>query len=265
MQESPADKALRPQYNKPPIVEAICAIEFAQKPSAPKLDFKSHFKALLPSYDGQVRALRTMQTQFKFDGESVENSPLEFSPPHLWHFYNASGSRLAAISEKSIAIHATPPYAPGWSDVRTRIDELLDLFDAECSPIGVTRIGIRYINKFSLPLSGGLLYLGDYFTQSTDREGNDSGPALTLLEFLHRYHLLYDDQVTHLATTLQSVPPEAEGEDVARVILDIDVFRAWKTPLAVANALEELDSLKLRHSEQFEASITPKTRELFNA
>ncbi len=154
-----------------------------------------------------------------------------------------------------LSVNVLRPYS-GWEHFSPRIEAALQAYNEVAAPEGVSRVGVRYINKIILPMKW--VALGDYF-----RCGPPSVSELPrkMAGFMSRVEFLYDDSVKLFLTQASIDAPEGRSA----FLLDLDLVwesseaKGLDTIMAVVGDLHEREGLA------FEAIITDAAREVFNA
>ena len=134
--------------------------------------------------------------------------------------------------------------------------EALAAYIAIAKPLGAKRIAVRYVNQ--IKLWAGNIELSDYFQVPL---GAPDGLDFTISSFFVRYEAIRPDNIK-LIQSFASVPSE-----IVTVILDLDVIRegSYRAPNLEQQLLHEVDSLREVEREAFEAAVTDKLREVFDA
>lgn len=253
----------RRQYKNPPIEEALC--EFRFEPSQEwnlTIPGRLHVK-LKEEYSGKPQEQKVV-------GVSVNAS--EGQPPKLSYgeglakvqLFTEDGKRIVAVGQDVLSIHMLRPYQDpqrpdhsGWDEFQDRIKQALDVYWDEVQPKGVLWVSIRYINKIVIPEES--VEVASYLKcASPDVKGLPDHQN----SFLSRVGYVYGDGV-HLVLAHGSI--DAPPPNQVEFLLDLDVIWANTEPVGKDEALEKAVDLRNREREAFEAVITDKTRELFDA
>lgn len=115
---------------------------------------------------------------------------------------------------------------------------------------------MRYINRLDLPLP--VKELKDYLRTVPD-VSSDLPQALA--GYFMQLRIPLEDVKSLLVVNQAIIDPAKPG--VASVALDNDVFRVDDLPTDEPGIWDSFDVLRNRKNDVFEASITDKTRELF--
>jgi uncharacterized protein (TIGR04255 family) len=168
---------------------------------------------------------------------------------------------MVAVGAGVLGAHVLKPYS-GWERFRPQIEEALTAYQEIADPGGIRRIGIRYVNLIELPTTDS--EPSEYFSAPLTEEER---LGCRLDTFAIRLEYVYNDEPIRLIVNLAKVQ-KLGAPSVSNVayLLDLDVFREWQTePLSIDRAMSVVDELRRREREAFEARITPKARELFDA
>ena len=251
--------AVRRRYRHPPIEEATCEIRFvpsdAWDPTMPGLvygELRSEYPAK-PVTQGLIEA-GIKVTPDGPDGPSV----LVRQDLHRVQFRSEDGRRIAAVGPDVLSVHLLRPYT-SWEAFREQIRAAIGVYVKVAAPIGISRIGVRYINRIEVQAS--TVDLPIYFTSPPDPP---STMPQRIRSFITRVEAIYDDsEDTRVITTFAS---SDTTEDRADFILDIDVVteRSFKTT-DLREVMAAVEDLRDRERTAFEALITDEARGLFDA
>ena len=254
----------RTMYGKPPIEEALCEFRFK---SDQDWDFTIPgrlYSKLENEYPGKPRDQKAMEI-----GLAIQ----EGSPPNMRYneglarvqLLSKNGRRMVGVGPNALTVHILKPYQDpdsginGWEDFKSRISVALKAYWQVAEPEGICRVGIRYINKITIPQ--GELDVKEYLQMALPG-ARELPKNLTLTRFINQAEYDYQDEVRLiLSQGYAGISQECNRE----LLLDLDVI--WSPPETVLQerALEMVDDLHAREGVAFEAIITNKTRELFNA
>jgi uncharacterized protein (TIGR04255 family) len=250
----------RHRYKKPPIEEAVCDIQFAPGTDwDPTLPGRL-FEKLKNTYHEKPRQMHVLESQF-------ESAPAEGAPSTLRHrvgklrvqLLAENGTRIVGISQDQLSVHMLRPYTQ-WEDFRPRIMEALDAYREVATPEGVTRLGLRYINRIAL--DEGEPELKRYF--QIPPKFPDVGPPTKILAFFNRKEFEYLDKPIRIVVTFADV--ERRPSEKSSYMLDIDMI--WireDDPIPLADVPDIMEDVKTRHRQVFESLITDEMRRLFDA
>lgn len=246
----------RRTYQHPPLEEAVCELQFIPGPEWEYTFQFLFFAKFQHHYPGKVQRRQMVEAGFQVQEGHPEAKLTMKGTASRVQYATVDGSRLVAIGENVLSIHALRPYS-GWEELEQRIERAVQVYQEVARPAAVKRTSVRYINRVQIPVAE--IELRDYFTtppQVPPRLG------LTVTHVLVRTESVFADIPVKLTSTFASVeaPPGSSG-----FLLDNDVTREWADPgLPLDQALTEIAAIKRRQTLVFESLITEKTREVFN-
>ncbi len=247
----------RRRYRNPPIIEAVCEFHFAPGLDwDPTLPGKLHAE-LSNDYPGTPRHQQSVELGVQFR----EGSPHNFrfgEGPRKVQLITKDEKRIVGVGPNVLSVHMLRPYQDphdsdeiGWDKFRPRISRALDAYWGVAQPQGVTRIGIKYINKLVVP---GEVATGKKYLRCALPEVD--GLPNHLVNLMSHVEYAYRDGVKLVLS---------QGTVENGFILDIDVIWESHDALARENTDALIDDLRTRERQVFEAVITDKARGLFDA
>jgi uncharacterized protein (TIGR04255 family) len=244
------------QHKNPPIEEALCEFTFASVvPSAPfdlTLSGRLQLNRLMDEYKGQVRTqnLQTIVMNENAPNIGIQNALFRIQLP------TSDGTRLISLGQNTLAISVLRPYE-GWENFKPRIDKALQAYWETKSPVSVTRIGLRYINRIITP---GLAKEHNRFLVGASARDANIGANLT--NFTRREEYIEENGTKILVTqsTLQPVSP-----DTTEYLLDIDTVWDSESIGDHTRIMATAEQLHDTEGAAFEALITDEARRLFDA
>lgn len=247
------------QYQTPPIVEAICEVEFAPADAEWNISYPWLFyEKIKNTYTGIPKEQKLVRLESPPAGPlGKDTSPLAgLVEQSKTQFSLADDTGLVAVGPNVLSAHVTQPY-PGWDIFRARIAEALKAYLSIANPNGIRRIGLRYINKVTI--SEPQPDLANYFSTPPAHILDE----LVIDNFLSRNEYIYQDEPIRVVLTVARAesPPE-----VSAYVLDIDLIWQWPAePLPIESTMNRIDELRRRERVVFERLITDRSRELFDA
>ena len=252
----------RRRYRNPPIEEALC--EFRFLPSREwdlTIPGKLHLR-LGDAYSGKPQEQKVVDIALNAE----EGQPPRMSygaGPAKVQLITPDGKRQVGVGKDVLSVHMLRPYQDprnlgrrGWDEFRPRISAALDSYWKVTEPIGVCRIGVRYLNKIIIPQKA----------VAVERYLKCALPVVRgfpdrLNHFMSRIDYAYEDDVRIVLSQGSINAPQ----DHVGFLLDLDVI--WENSQAVGQdeALARAEDLRNRERTAFEAVITDKAREVFNA
>ena len=157
----------------------------------------------------------------------------------------------------TLSISHYKPY-PSWQAFLAIIVKALDAYRKIATPIGIDRIGLRYMNQFSFPASPAGVELEDYF---------DFRPFLgdrlpqTFYSFTVGVHFLFDDEKDVLRVQMGSSAGDHPG--LHQIMLDLDYFPAELESISFDFAGDWIDHAHTRIRDTFEGSLKDALRAQF--
>ena len=237
-------------YKNPPINEAVCEFHFSDAENWTL----AHSGLFMERVKGRYSGKPSEQRLLRLSVPSVPSAP-SLAEVTKVQLRSESGKELVGVGAGTLSVHSLKPYA-GWEAFRKQIAEALEEYRAIASPSAIRRIGIRYINQLSIPATA---QSDDFIT--TPPHGIPS-IQVTLAAFSMRYEYVLEDSVRALVQmgSADSAP------DTYGIALDIDVTKVWQGDgLKIDSGLGLVDKLRDQERDIFEALITDKARELFDA
>lgn len=244
------------KYKNAPIVEAIVDIHFLG-------EIDEDWYILLPGkfhneiksdYEGDTRLQKTIQTQVQSEGDSPIGVGVREAVARV-QFFNEAESRVVGVGQNNLLISTLRPY-DSWEDFKPRVERALHAYQTVVGEAPVSRVGVRYINRFSYdpekfsptdllpfcinadaPIKGGL-------TNSISRQEYSCGNGKVIL-------------------LSQGVLPISK--DNPELVLDVDVIWAGEPLVEFGGISSLIDDLHSQEGEIFESLITDRARELFDA
>jgi uncharacterized protein (TIGR04255 family) len=236
-------------YNRAPITEAV--IEIRTKAALDVGDLERLVARFSRKFPGPV------QKTFDFTVQIGEVSPKADQKLSGYRLQTADGSRILLLSLHTIGSVKIAPYE-GWENL---VQEARSNWDIWLKIVGwtpISRVGVRYINRIDIPLTG-RIELENYMTvQPMLPNVLDNGIehfAMNVSVPLGRDHL-------KLVLNAGSTPSPIIGH--TSLILDFDVSRDLDLPTSDADLWTFIESMRDRKNEVFEACITDQTRELLS-
>lgn len=253
----------RRRYKNPPIEEALC--EFRFEPSQDwdlTIPGRLHVK-LSEEYSGKPQEQKFVDVSLN----AQQGQPAKLSYGEglaKVQLFTEDGKRIVAVGQDVLSIHMLRPYQDpqrpdhsGWDEFQDRIKQALDVYWDEVQPKGVLWVSIRYLNKIVIPEEA--VEVASYFKcASPDVKGLPDHQN----SFLSRVGYVYGDGV-RLVLSQRSIDTSPPNQ--VEFLLDLDVIWENTEPIGKDEALTKAADLRNRERKAFEAVITDKARELFDA
>jgi uncharacterized protein (TIGR04255 family) len=240
-----------PQYKRPPITEAIIELRLEQPLPRTEVEkllqrFRSEyaFSDDFVAYEVRVNPA-ARRAEFEEQSSGYKLSSADRADVLLVTSAHMSCSRLA-------------PYV-GWDTFRARAEDHWRTWKRVTGYRKINRIGVRFINRIDIPATAGEeLKIADYL-----RVRPEAPAVKRIVSYaLQMSGPLEEDNCRWMINSSVVPPPLV---DHVSVILDIDVSRAGDLPQRDDEIWALIDRIRVHKNHIFEASVTDKARELFDA
>lgn len=205
-------------------------------------------------------------TEYVYSGQIyVEEAgdPLKTEATHQssgFRFTSQDGRQIFYARLDGFAFSIRAPY-DRWAPFRDEARRLWGLYRSATRVKSITRAAVRYVNQLNIP--GEHVELDEYL-----RTSPEVSPDYThgqLAGFFLQLQLWQEDLNCWLV--VNEAPTQSPDAQTASILLDLDLFQErFDEPWGVeedAEVWDFLERLRDRKNEVFEASITEKTRRLF--
>jgi uncharacterized protein (TIGR04255 family) len=168
------------------------------------------------------------------------------------------GTRLVSIGQNTLTISVLRPYE-GWANFKPRITDALAAYTDLVKPVGVQRIGVRYINRIVTPANSDPAT----YILLPHPEGEAMKAKLTSFARRGEYRDEHGHKILITQATLQ--PPQPTQLATTDYLLDIDII--WDQTLTAdpIQIMEKTEQLHATEGAIFEALITDESRSIFDA
>ncbi len=239
-------------YRKPPVVEALCEIYFADSIWDDTIPgtFYERIKHEFPKK--QQREIQEAQITL---GQDTASAGVQRLPSWL-QFLSETSNTMIQVAENLLVVNQLHPYRhfEEWEQVVYRA---LNEYKAAASPQTVSRIGVRYINRIEIP--GTQVSMEDYFAiypQLPISLGNRHRSFLVRVEVPQ-----VDQGHSVLITFGNSEPPQAMGEKLV-FMLDLYDIAELNIPPDESELRAQIRQAHDNVVKAFEDSITNRLRDL---
>lgn len=170
-----------------------------------------------------------------------------------------NGQFVLLMRRNGLAVSRLAPYVD-WDELRNEAKACWAVLLEVSGLPSVSRIAVRYINEIKIPLP-----IGDFDEFLTCPPTVPAALPQSISEFVTRVVIPDPDNQTASIVTqaLQAAPSFVEGNPVAPVILDIDVFRVGVLPAAGSEIWALLDILRRQKNKMFFEHLTEKAVEMY--
>ena len=242
---------MKRKYASPPIIEAVCEFRVSQD---------SEWDATVPgliyekvSKDFPNKERRVFQ-EVELTG-SQEGTEQKVTINERVLFLTSDKKTFIQVAPNLIAVNCLKPY-PSWDGFKLRIRNAFEALISTVSVKGFQRIGLRYINRITVP--GERVNLDEHFEFRPFL-----GPKLpqNMLSFFLGCELpLLDERDVCKVQLTNAI---AEEPNTRALILDLDYYLAQPQALQVDNALSWVNDAHENLYDVFEGCISDRLRILF--
>jgi uncharacterized protein (TIGR04255 family) len=239
-----------PKYTNAPIIEAMISMDTILDRGASVGTLTPFWSAVQSDYPSK-EFLKQFSGRIEFqDGVQHSTSERELG------FCATNRDQTANVQARldGFSFHRLQPYER-WEPFSNEARRLWEIYRNAVRPNAITRIGVRYVNRFDFP--DGSFGLGDYLRTvpnvSSELPQGLSGffMQLKIPVVENHFEILINEAI---------VEPVRPG--VRSVVLDIDLSRSTEIPDNHAEIWELIQLMHVVKNQTFEACITDQTREL---
>jgi uncharacterized protein (TIGR04255 family) len=240
-----------PRYDRDPITEAVIDIHVAGEVEERQIEkVAQRLKKKYPN----SQPLNELQFLLDATGEALAVE--QEKRKRGLRLSTDDQSEVVLVKSGSLTTARLPPY-PGWDTLFGNARDNWSVWRSATPAFGVSRIGVRYINRIDLP--GGSIRLEDYLKFHPRVGEGILGPMMGYL-MQATVPTYRPEWVARLTSTLITPPPVP---DCNSVLLDIDVFRLGDLPRKEDELWAVVDEAHALKNDLFERCITDATRERF--
>jgi len=234
-----------PSYSNPTIAEALCELHFSLPGGR---DFQQQWYGDFFNRASAKYPIMEPQEITEFIAGFGRKGMTQSKQERLRMIYRHGGrSDLIQLSENILAVNVLPRYA-GWSDFKSHIKTAWELFQDTASPDGLSRIGLRYINRIPkrFPTEPAVSWLrsSEYFPGK-------------ILESEEGYHSRFQLPLGPNRRLVVIVAELEEDGGAHSIMLDIDTIRDAQVGAAWSEIEACLEELHDQVWEVFEKSKGP--------
>jgi len=239
-------------YPNPPIVEALVEFRFIADVSREQL-IEVLSEHLSNEYPGERHDQSEIQLQIKgnFDEQTASGSAQRTKI--ITFLRSSDGKRLLGCGDQLLSVNVLAPY-PGWESFVAQIEDAIAALPRELLDQGFSKISVRYIDRIELPPVCD--NISEYL--SIIAHAPDGLPDV-LIDHQQVYRTMDPETATEalfvVVLLTQTEPPILH--------LDLSLTRTKDSSTSVEAWRDVIEDLHDRQHRAFEASITDKTRELF--
>lgn len=241
------------RYTHPPLVEAICAFQFA--PGSP--------------WDATILGL--VYDRLKEDFPVKAQAPGPFfnitigatSPggTDRMQFRRTDNRALIQVGPDALTVNHLTPYC-GWPDFQVMIKSALEAYQAVAAPVGLTGISLRYLNRLNIPAALAEEKDGvDILQYLLMHPAMPEGVPQTVFEWAQRVMIPFE--AAQQVLIVQSGTASSSEEYPFVFLLDLDARPLEGQGVPLTETLDWLEEAHTNIKMVFENCLGPKARLLF--
>ncbi len=240
-------------YKRPPIIEAVIEVRFANSLDDKKLEKlvskqKSKFT---------IQTLQKVEFRIPLNEEAgvTAEAKTEFAGYKLIN--NVDSSIIVQIKRDAISFSKLPPYE-GWPKLVTEFKKFYDWYTNKNFK-SLSRIGIRYINRIDIPAAGQNIELEDYL-KIYPQVPKKKFPVFNS----YSTQIVSDIECDRVLTVNVRGADEPPLLNFESIIFDIDIAQSKNLPNNNPQLFKVLEEIRNKKNFFFEDLLTPKCKRLFN-
>lgn len=242
------------QYKRAPIIEAV--VEFRSNTS---VDGKKRQKAFgrLKRLYANYNPVTQQHLELEINADRDPKTTITESILHRFSSKDMTQQLFINDNDNSFLVSQLAPYS-GWETFKERIMRDWNTWQNVVKFQNVNRVGMRYINRIDLPVTGSVVQYEDYVTVY---------PAVPDLLNPCSYHsvnvsLALED--IQCALNVKTALIESPLPDHISIVVDLDIVKKYETTIGNEELYSFISQARTKKNQVFEACITDKARELFN-
>jgi uncharacterized protein (TIGR04255 family) len=239
-------------YNKPPIIEAVIAIHFAERLAVKEIEAYSRKpkKAFPFSED-----IAVIETKFDVRAKKTVSNIQKLG----YKLSSADRTRLVMIQPLQFGVIQQPPYS-GWDTLYQEARMHWGVLRKIVGHKPISRVSTRYINRIDIPAGAtGVVDLPKYFNIGVSLPQYAQG--MSLQTFAINCTLI--NSIQHYTSVMQVAAVPSPLIDHLSFTIDIDIATTGSIERSDDKLWELIGTLRKPKNELFEACITQDTRTLF--
>lgn len=236
------------RYQNAPIVEALIDITFEPGSDVELSEIEAELTDILVEDYPHKEYREETSIRISKAAPSVEKSRSAIA------FIDQSRKNLFQVGRDRFTFNRLAPYQT-WDQMQSEASRLWSVFALVMPPARITRVAVRFLNRFEFPVS--VMELKDYFRTYPEIS---TGAPDNATAFFMRLEIPQKD-IQSTAILMQSSIPTQAG--TVAIMLDIELFKQVDSPQEIIDPWAQLELLRVRKNEYFETSITERTRAIF--
>ena len=249
-----------PHLSHAPIIEAAIDIRVSGNELLEENTLKSQIEPKLVNYQ-----FLDSQREIQFHLQHVVDPKKSTSNPPViqdlgWkglRFRSEDGKQIVQFNKNGFVFSRLDPYQ-SWEALYSEASRLWKEYVVLVKPFMINRIGVRYINRFQLPL--GEVRFEDYLNPSPEPPRYLDLP---FMNFLHQDTLIVPDH-PYAINIVRTVQPPTDPNAMAIIlVLDIDAYTLSEFEFDNELLKRKLFEIRWLKNKAFFGSITDKAMKLF--
>ncbi len=241
-------------YKHPPITEAVIGITFEnQIDEGELLSVQEKFATYYP----QHQAISNLKLRVNVDAEKKSKATAAVDEEVGHRRATSDMTQLLVLFPATLIVSQLAPY-PGWDEFFGRFARDWKHWHRYMGFRQVKRIGVRYINRIDIPVTGELVEHEEYlnvFPKVPDTFGPMNAYGVQT-----SFHMA--DIGCNLVLNSAAVPSPLLNH--AAFVIDQDISKEAEPPQSEKDIHALLNKIRLRKNQIFEACVSNKTRGLFS-
>jgi|GEM_PF-3243268 len=242
---------VHPNYEKPPILEAVIQLEFGDQ--LDEAGLKRAADAVPAEYSS-----RKGETGFQI--KMTATGPVHEAIGKGWRLSDVGAQKVVVLRPSVIAVARLAPY-PGWD---TFFSDAWDVFCRVRTKVGyrkVSSVALRYVNRLDIPNDRVSAGYGDFVNVGLPAALPELGSSKAFLTQADYYPVEGPaDRVI-----LRTATAEPALISHASLILDLDVMSNKEVPQTEVDLQKLMHKLRETKNRIFQACITSQAEALFKA
>ncbi len=238
-----------------PIVEAILDIR-VELPEDISLDILDRYHDRVRD-DYPVKRRRQVVEGAISVEEKTGDSAVKSATKVVGYAFSSEGSRKVVQARlDGFSLSKMKPYE-NWEALRDEARFLWKAYEETTSPLRISRIALRYINRIEIPLP-----LDDFNEYLLTAPEIAKGIPQNLMDFLIRY-VIPNPEIESIAIVILAMEKPSQDKITLPVIFDIDVFKSMDHSAHDLIIWEYFEELRDYKNIIFFESLTAKCKDLF--
>lgn len=243
-----------PHLEKAPITEALIDLR-VRLPEGSTLNTLGAFRDAVKESYPNCRERRKWQTRFTLHKEEPPTLETESEGPDGYILSSADGTQIVQARLDGFTFSRLKPYE-NWEELRDSAKALWKTYCETASPLMITRIAVRYLNRIEMPVP--VRDFGDWILTQPKLA---PGLPQRLAGFFFRVSLPFEE-LRGVAQVTQTIEPGAYEKSVP-LIFDIDAFSQVELSTDSDETWERFERLREIKNRVFFESMTDKALEMY--